>query len=120
MGDGGALTQIKRPFLMWLGGVLGSGQQWMNWIYIQDLVDLFIEALTNKQFEGAYNAVSPGNVTNKIFSKTLATILERPMFFKIPAIMIKLIFGELSQEVLRGQKVLRIRRKNKLLFKFVR
>ena len=106
LGDGGALAKIKIPFLAGLGGRLGSGKQWFNWIHIDDVVGLITTALTNDSMQAAYNAVAPDYVTNAMFTRTLARVLKRPAICHVPSIALKIVLGELSQEVLRGQRVL--------------
>lgn len=106
LGDGGALSKMKDPFLMGLGGQISSGKQWMNWIHRDDLSTLFVSAAQDVSFKGTYNAVSPGNVTNKVFTKALGKALCRPTLFRVPKIALKLLLGGLSQELLEGQKVI--------------
>ena len=105
LGDGGALSKIKVPFLLGVGGQLGSGKQWMNWIHLEDLTRLMSEATHNESFKGTYNAVSPNNATNKQFTKALSNVLRRPALFRVPSVALKLVLGEFSQEVLRGGNV---------------
>jgi uncharacterized protein len=102
---GGAIDKMKYPYLLGIGGPLGNGTQWMNWIHRDDLVDLMVAALQEKKYSGVYNAVSPGNVTNTTFSGVLASILHRPNLFKVPRFVLKLILGEMAAVVLDGAKV---------------
>ncbi len=104
--EGGALKQMQTLFRMGVGGKIGSGQQWMSWIHIDDLVDLLVFSLTAENLNGPVNAVSPNAVTNAEFTKQLALACERPALLSVPAVMLKMIFGELSQIVLSSQKVL--------------
>lgn len=91
---GGALGKMLIPFKLGLGGVLGSGEQFMSWIDIDDLVAIVLFALTNKQLTGPINVVAPFPVTNAVFTKALGQILNRPTFLSIPAFMLKLVLGE--------------------------
>lgn len=105
LGDGGALSKMALPFLLGLGGILGSGKQWMNWIHIEDVVQMFIYAIENKELSGAYNAVSPNNVTNQEFSIKLGKVLHRPSFMKVPGFALKLLVGEFSNFLLKSGNV---------------
>ena len=104
--DGGALAKMKPPFKLGLGGKLGSGTQWMNWIHLEDLTDIIVSALTNSNMKGIYNAVSPNNVTNAQFTKSLGKVMNRPTLFPVPALILKLILGEMSQLLHQGNNVI--------------
>jgi len=103
--DGGAMTKILPPFKLGLGGRLGSGEQWMSWIHLDDLVSLLLFALDQSSIKGVYNAVSPGPVKNKEFTQTLAETLGRPAVLPVPAFALKLAFGEMSSALLGSQNV---------------
>ncbi|HEV8268738.1 MAG TPA: TIGR01777 family oxidoreductase [Thermoanaerobaculia bacterium] len=102
--DGGALPRIALPFRFALGGKLGSGTQWMSWIHLDDLVDLYLLAIENGEAKGALNAAAPRPVQNIEFTKTLAKILHRPSFASAPAGALKLLLGEMSTLLLDGQR----------------
>ena len=102
---GGAIDKMKYPYLLGIGGSLGNGNQWMNWIHRDDLVDIMVASLQDKKYSGVYNAVSPGNVTNATFSGVLASLLHRPNLFKVPRFVLKLMLGEMAAVVLDGAKV---------------
>lgn len=102
--DGGALLKMLPIFKLGLGGELGDGLQWMSWIHIQDLVDLFEFFLNDERAQGAFNAVAPYPVTNKEFTKDLASILETRAFVKSPAFLLKVAFGEMSALFLNSQR----------------
>jgi uncharacterized protein (TIGR01777 family) len=105
--EGGALAQMLLPFKLGLGGVVGSGEQWMSWISLQDEISAFLHALKTPSLEGPVNLTAPAPVTNREFTKTLGKVLGRPTIFPLPAFMVKLIFGEMGQALLlEGQKVL--------------
>ncbi len=104
--EGGALTKMLTPFKMGAGGILGSGKQYMSWIHRDDLVGAFIFLMDNDCKQKAYNGVSPTPVTNKEFTKILGRVLSRPTFSPVPGFMLKLIFGEMSEILLKGQKVM--------------
>ncbi|MBN8554098.1 MAG: TIGR01777 family oxidoreductase [Deltaproteobacteria bacterium] len=99
-GEGGALKKMLTPFKWGVGSPLGSGDQWMSWISLRDVV-LGIEfLLTNFDLSEAVNFVSPSPVINLEFSKTLAHLLNRPLGPKVPAFMLKVLFGEMAEELL--------------------
>ena len=103
--DSRALLQMSRPIQWGLGASIGPGDQWMNWVHLDDVVSLFITALTNKTYTGVYNAVSPGNTQNKPFFKTLGRLLKRPVWAKIPSVLLHTALGEMATVLTRGQKV---------------
>ncbi|NOY50961.1 MAG: TIGR01777 family protein [Chlorobi bacterium] len=105
-GKGGALSKIIRPVKLGLGSAIGTGRQFMPWIHIDDLCEIYVKAIEDKQMEGAYNAVSPDHKTNEDFTKILASILNKPYWLpKVPPIVMKLAFGEMSDLLLKGSRV---------------
>jgi len=103
---GGALAKMLLPFRMGVGGRLGSGQQWMSWIALDDLVSLIEFAIDEAAFSGPVNAVAPNPVTNADFTRELAAALHRPAILPVPAFALKILFGEMSQVLLGGQRVI--------------
>ena len=104
--DGGALKRLLPLFQLGLGSAVGSGKQYMPWIFIDDLVAVFYEALFNQKFSGIYNAVSSEHITNQQFSKHLAKNLSKPFFLpNVPAFLLKLLFGEMANVLLEGSRV---------------
>ena len=97
---GGALAKMLPAFLIGAGGRLGSGRQWMSWITPDDLGAMYLRAVLDPTWRGAFNAVSPAAVTNAEFTATLARVLRRPAVFPVPAAVLKLIFGEMAEETL--------------------
>ena len=109
----GFLKKITLPFKLGLGGILGTGNQFFPWIHIKDVVNGIMHLVSNNKSEETYNFVSEEIITNKIFTKTLGKIIKRPTFFKIPSIIIKLIFGKMGEElILKGSKIKAIKLKN--------
>ena len=105
-GKGGALPKMALPFKFGAGGRVGSGKQWMSWITLDDLVRLLIFAMTNRDLQGPVNAVAPQAVTNAEFTRTLARVLHRPAIFPAPAFAMRLLLGEMADELLlSGQRV---------------
>ncbi len=104
--NGGALTKMLPPFKMALGGPIGSGKQWMSWIHLNDIVGIIRYAIDNEAVIGPINGTAPNPVTNKLFSKTLGKVLKRPAIFPMPAFVVKLLFGQMGEELLlAGQRV---------------
>ncbi len=105
--DGGALKEMLTPFKLGVGGTIGSGEQWMSWIALVDLVRIFHFALENDDLRGAVNASAPNPAKNKEFTDTLGEVLHRPTIIPIPKFGIKLLFGEKGETLLlEGAKVL--------------
>jgi len=105
IGTGGALQKMRLPFSLGLGGKLGSGTQWMNWVHVDDLVRIITTALDNPSYHGPYNAVSPGNVTNAQFTKSLANALGRFAILPVPSWVLRIVLGEMSIVVTQGQEI---------------
>jgi len=104
--NGGALAKMLPPFKMALGGPIGSGKQWMSWIHMDDIVGMMRFAIENESIKGAINGTAPNPVTNKQFSKILGKVLKRPAIFPMPAFVVKLLFGQMGEELLlAGQRV---------------
>lgn len=104
---GGALPKMLPPFKLGLGGPVGSGRQWMSWIHIDDVVGGFHFALHQEDFSGVANLTAPIPVRNAEFTKALGRALRRPAVLPAPGFALKLVFGEMAQDLLlNGQKVL--------------
>jgi uncharacterized protein len=103
---GGALQKMLLPFRMCVGGRLGSGAQWMSWIHLEDLVAMILFALRESTLRGVLNATSPHPVTNATFTRALAHALDRPAVIPMPALALRLLFGEMSQVLLGSQRVI--------------
>jgi uncharacterized protein (TIGR01777 family) len=101
---GGALAKMLPPFKMGVGGKIGSGRQWMSWIHAEDLAGMIRFALNN-QVSGPINGVSPNPVTNADFTRALGGVLKRPAIVPVPALALKLAFGEMSEVLLASQRV---------------
>lgn len=103
--DGGSLQQMLLPFRLGLGGVMGSGEQWMSWIHRDDLVGLILWLIDTPQAQGAYNGTAPTPVRHREFVRTLARTLRRPAVVPLPAPALRLLLGEMAGLVLDGQRV---------------
>ncbi|MEM9389222.1 MAG: TIGR01777 family oxidoreductase [Bacteroidota bacterium] len=103
---GGALKEITKPIKLGAGAALGSGDQYMSWIHVDDLSNMFIHALENDEVTGVYNAVGPNPVMNKELSKQSAKVLGKPFFLpNVPGFVLKLMLGEMASMVLGGSRV---------------
>jgi uncharacterized protein (TIGR01777 family) len=103
--DGGALAKMLPPFKAGIGGPVGSGKQYMPWIHLDDLVGIYLAAIDNPTFRGPINASAPDPVTNKAFAKALGRAIGRPAVAPVPGFSIKLLYGEMSQIVLTGVRM---------------
>jgi uncharacterized protein (TIGR01777 family) len=103
--NGGALAKMLPPFQNYAGGKLASGKQWMSWIHLQDLANLFRHAV-EQPVRGVVNATAPNPVTNAEFTKRLAEALKRPAIFPVPGLALRLMFGEMSEMLTGSQRVL--------------
>jgi uncharacterized protein (TIGR01777 family) len=98
--DGGMLDKLLLPFRMGLGGIVGSGKQYLSWVSIHEIVSMIMFLLENREIAGAVNLVSPEPVTNRDFTKTLGAVLHRPTVVPMPSYAVKLAFGEMGKELL--------------------
>lgn len=104
--NGGALPQMLLPFKLGIGGPVGSGSQWMPWIHIDDIVGAYRFVIDNDDLVGAVNATAPNPETNADFAKALGKALHRPAFMPAPAFGLKVLFGEMAEILLEGQRAL--------------
>ncbi len=104
--EGGALSKLAIPIQWWVGAPLGSGEQYMSWIHINDLCGIFIHALKNESLSGSYNGVSPNPVTNEELTREVARVLNKPLILpNVPAFALKGMLGEMASMVLGGTRV---------------
>ncbi|HLY63776.1 MAG TPA: TIGR01777 family oxidoreductase [Terriglobia bacterium] len=97
---GGALARMLLPFRMGVGGVVGSGKQYMSWITIDDMIRIILYALKIETLRGPVNAVAPKPVTNAEFTRILGRVLSRPTVLPMPGFAARLAFGEIANELL--------------------
>ena len=102
---GGALAQMLPLFRVGLGGPIAGGQAWTSWIHLNDLVRLIAWAVEHPAVCGPVNAVTPNPVRNEAFTRALGAALHRPAFFPVPALALKLLYGEMAGVVLASQRV---------------
>lgn len=98
--EGGALKKMLLPFKLGVGGKVGSGEQYMSWITLDDAVGAIIFALETDGLRGPVNVVSPNAVTNQEYTKTLGSVLSRPTIFPVPSFAARLAFGEVADALL--------------------
>lgn len=104
--EGGALEKITKPIKLGFGAAIGSGKQYMPWIHMDDLCFMYIEAIENHDIKGIYNAVSPEHTTNKLFTKSIAEVLNKPIWLpNIPSFILKIILGKMAIILLEGSRV---------------
>ena len=104
--NGGALPKMIFPVKYGFGSALGSGDQYMSWIHMQDIIAIIIKALQERAMSGIYNAVSPQGISNRVFMKTLAAVLRKPFIMPaVPSFVIRSLIGEMSDMILKGSRV---------------
>jgi uncharacterized protein (TIGR01777 family) len=100
--DGGALKKMKTPVIT----SLGNGKQYMPWIHIDDLCELYIKAIEDQEFKGAFNAVSSEHISNLSFSKKISKIFNYPFLaLGAPSFILQIVFGEMSTIILNGSRI---------------
>ncbi len=104
--SGGGLEKMVKPFKLGAGAAIGSGKQYLPWIHIDDLCEMYLFALQNDTVKGAYNAVAPNHITNREFSHALAKTLGKKLWMpNVPAVLLKLYLGEIANLLLEGSRV---------------
>jgi uncharacterized protein len=101
----GALPLMALPYKLFVGGTVGSGEQWVSWIHIQDVVRAIDFVITNERVHGPVNVTSPSPVKMKDFGRAIGSVLHRPHWFPVPAFVMKIVLGQKSSLVLEGQNV---------------
>ena len=104
-GDG-ALEQMLPAFKMGVGGPIGSGDQYVPWIHIEDLVEMIVESIHNEEMSGAFNGTAPNPVTFADLASALGSQLGRPSFLPLPSIAVKVLFGDAAVVLLQGQRAI--------------
>ena len=104
--DKGALPKISKTIKLGIGSPIGTGKQAFPWIHIEDIARLYLESLFNTDYEGVFNAVTPSEIDNEELTNSIAKSLNRKLFLpKVPAFVLKFIYGELADLVLQGSFV---------------
>lgn len=104
--EGGVLKELAGPVKYFVAAPLGSGKQFLSWIHIDDLVNIYVKAIQDIDMAGPYNAVAPSPVTNREFIYQLAKVMKKPVLLpNAPAFVLKIMFGEMAELVLKGAKI---------------
>ena len=105
--EGGLLPQMLKTFRLFMGGHLGTGNQWLSWIHIDDATEAIVRLVETPGLGGPYNLTAPNPVTMKEFASTLGKVLNRPSWFPVPSFVLETVFGDMAREImLQGQKVM--------------
>ncbi len=103
--NGGALEKIAQPVKLGFGAPLGSGEQWVPYIHIDDLCAMYLAAIENESYHGVYNAVNGDHVTNKDLTKKTAKALKKPLWLpNVPSFVLRAVFGEMGRLILEGSR----------------
>ena len=103
---GGVLSQMIPLFKKYIGGPIGSGNQWFSWVHIKDLAEAFVFLIRHPEISGPVNVCSPNPVRNRDLAKALGKALHKPSFMPAPGFMVKLVLGEFGSVILEGQRVI--------------
>ena len=104
---GGALAKMWMPFQLGLGGILGSGEQMMSWVALDEIPLIAVYLIQNENISGPINVVAPNTVSKKEFTKILGQVIKRPVIFPMPVLAVRALFGEMGQNLLlEGSRVL--------------
>jgi uncharacterized protein (TIGR01777 family) len=103
---GGALEKMLLPFRLGVGGPVAGGRQPLPWIHVDDVVGIYLRALDDERWSGAFNATAPEPVSNKEFSRALGRALRRPAFAPVPGFAIRALYGGMAKLVIEGQRAL--------------
>jgi uncharacterized protein (TIGR01777 family) len=102
--QGGALEKMLPPFKAGVGGPVAGGRQYLPWIHLSDVADAILHCLDRTEMEGPVNVTAPSPATNREFSRLLGKVLGRPATLPVPGLALKLLYGEMAQIVLTGQR----------------
>ena len=103
---GGALSGLAPLFSLGLGAVAGSGRQWLSWVHMEDLLEMFLRFMQDESLSGAFNNTAPAPVTNRQFAKAIGRVMHRPVLLRSPGWAMLLLYGEMAHLYLTGQRVL--------------
>jgi len=117
--ENGALPSMLLPYKLHIGGTIGSGEQWLSWVHVEDVARAIYFAIKNDDMKGPFNVTAPNATRMKNFGKTIASITERRHWMPVPSFVMRLALGEQSMLVLEGQHVLpSVLEKHHFTFKF--
>lgn len=103
--NGGAIEKMLLPFKLFVGGPIGTGDQYLPWIHMHDLCNAILFPMEKEDFSGPYNACSPEPQTMRVFAATLGKVMNRPSFFRVPESILKLVLGDAAKPVLDSIRV---------------
>ncbi|MDF2791108.1 MAG: yfhF, partial [Neobacillus sp.] len=103
--EGGALPLMAMPYRLFVGGKVGTGEQWVSWVHVTDVAHAIVFALKNDRLCGPVNVTSPSPVKMNDFGKTIGSVLHRPHWMPVPSFAMKMVLGQKSALVLEGQHV---------------
>jgi uncharacterized protein len=101
---GGALAKMLPFFRLGIGGPVAGGDQYMAWIHADDVAGLYLAALDDDAWDGAFNAAAPEPATNRDFSRALGRALHRPAFAPVPGLAVRVLYGDMAEIVIEGQR----------------
>ncbi len=104
--NGGALKTMLVPFKLGVGGPVAGGRQYMSWVHVDDVVGVYLQALSDDAWSGAVNATAPDPVTNRDFSKALGRVLHRPALAPVPPLAVRALYGEMADLVVEGRRAI--------------
>jgi uncharacterized protein (TIGR01777 family) len=104
--QGGIFARLQLPYKLFVGGPMGSGDQYYSWIHVQDMIAAIRFLIGNKSAQGAFNMTAPNPVTSRQFGKTLGKVMRRPSVVPVPGFAMKIALGEVSMTALEGQRVI--------------
>jgi len=117
---GGALAKMLPPFQLGVGGPVAGGRQWVPWVHIDDVAGALCLLLDDPRASEAVNVVAPSPVTNRELSKALGRVLRRPAVMPVPALAVRLLYGEMASTVTTGARVVPRRLSDELGYEFRR
>lgn len=103
--NGGVIEKMILPFKMFVGGPIGSGNQYVPWVHMRDLCNAILFPIEHSELSGPFNACSPEPQTMSVLSSKLGSVMNRPSFFKVPESLLKFVLGEAAQPVLGSLRV---------------
>ena len=103
---GGGLKQMLTPFRLGVGGPVGSGEQYIPWIHLDDFVEMMMMAIQDDKIQGPFNATGPDPVTFKEFARVLGKVLHRPAILPLPGFVVHALFGDAAEVILTGQRAI--------------
>ncbi|NWQ42590.1 TIGR01777 family protein [Bacillus sp. EB106-08-02-XG196] len=115
----GALPLMAMPYRLFVGGKVGTGEQWVSWVHVTDVVRTILFAITSDQLSGPVNVTAPNPLRMNEFGKSIGSVLQRPHWLPVPSFAMKMVLGQKSALVLEGQHVIpQVLQENGFEFKF--